>query len=95
MSGVRVHVRFSPASLKTNHAGLDLEASALAYRDALDHALRAAIACDVLEVTIDREAASMRIEIEGATPALAQRLERDVLDHAWVVRQMGAWAVVA
>jgi hypothetical protein len=92
---VRVVVRFSPSSLKTNHAGLDLDASATAYRVELERVLRSAIGADAIEVHVDPDASAMRVEIEGAELDRARAVERDVLDHAWVVRQMGSWAVVA
>ena len=40
----RVRVSFPPQAMKTTHAGLDLEASAARYRDALEQALESALA---------------------------------------------------
>lgn len=92
---VRVVVRFSPSSLKTNHAGLDLDASARVYRVELERVLRSAITADLIEVHVDPSASALRVDIEGPELEQARAIERDVLDHAWVVRQMGSWAVVA
>ena len=94
MSGVRVHVRFAPSSLKTNHAGLDLEASAARYKSELERALRSTITADAIEVHVDPAATTLRVAIEGADLTHARAIERDVLDHAWVVRQMGSWALL-
>jgi len=91
---MRVVVRFAPASLRTSHAGLDLDASALLYRDALEVALRAALPAHAIEVIVDPTAASLAVSTEQSDTALARSIERDVLDHAWVVRQMCDWAVV-
>lgn len=90
----RVVVRVAPASLRTNHAGLDLEASALAYRDALDAALRTVLAGHEVEVVIDERAPGLAVEVRSDDVVLTRTIERDVLDHAWVVRQMGHWAVI-
>lgn len=89
----RVAVRFPASSVATNNDALDLEASAERYRELLDRALRDALSlCDVV-VTVDPHAAGLTIDVDTDDRPLAQRLEREVRDLAWVVRQMGAWAI--
>ncbi|MBX7191096.1 MAG: hypothetical protein K1X94_03510, partial [Sandaracinaceae bacterium] len=83
-----------PQAMKTTHAGLDLEASAARYRDALEQALVQALPDHEIVVEIDRAASALSVTIDTDDVVLARTIERDVLDHAWVVRQMGAWAVV-
>lgn len=95
MTARRVVVRFAPELLRTNHAGLDLEASAARYRDELTRVLRDVIRAESVDVLIDDVAGAMRVEISEADPSEARAIERDVLDHAWVVRQMGTWAVIS
>lgn len=90
----RVRVSFPPQAMKTTHAGLDLEASAARYRDALEQALVQALPDHEIVVEIDRGASALSVTIDTDDVVLARTIERDVLDHAWVVRQMGAWAVV-
>ncbi|GAB4203943.1 MAG: hypothetical protein OHK0013_18490 [Sandaracinaceae bacterium] len=89
-----VVVRFAPASLRTNNAALDLEASALRYREALASALRAALPGHTWDVVIDPSAHGLVVEVDTDDVTLARTLERDALDHAWVVRQMADWTVV-
>jgi len=91
---VRIEVRFAPESLRTNHAGLDLEASAARYEGELARVLRGAIPDAAIDVCVDPAATTLRVAIEGADLTHARAIERDVLDHAWVVRQMGSWAIV-
>jgi hypothetical protein len=90
----RVIVRFPAASVRTTNAALDVEASAARYRDALEDALTAALPSHEVSVAIDDGTHAMVIETDTDDVALAHAIERDVLDHAWVVRQMGSWAVV-
>jgi hypothetical protein len=90
----RVLVRFPAMSVRTTNAALDVEASAARYRDALEAALEAALPSHEITVTIDEAERAMVVEVDTDDPTLARAIERDVLDHAWVVRQMGSWAVV-
>ncbi len=90
----RVVVIFSKRSLSTSHDALDLVASAARYRELLEGALRAALPDHAIEVREDERARTIRVEVDTDDLALARSLERDVLDHAWVVRQMGAWAIL-
>jgi hypothetical protein len=90
----RVVVRFPPSSLRTNNAALDLDASAPRYRDALAAALREALPAHRWEVVVDPSAHGLVVEADTDDVTLTRTLERDVLDHAWVVRQMADWAVV-
>jgi hypothetical protein len=48
----------------------------------------------VVTVAIDETARALSVEVESDDEMLVRTIERDVLDHAWVVRQMGSWAVV-
>jgi len=91
---MHVVVRFAASSLKTTNAALDLTASAQRYRDALETALRAALPAHTVEVMIDPTASSLTVSTEEPDTALGRAIERDVLDHAWVVRQMSDWTVV-
>lgn len=92
----RVSVRFPSQAVRTGHAGLDLEASAQRYRDALEEALRRALPAHALEVAVDEALPALVVVIDpDVAPTEARALEREVLDHAWVVRQMGSWAVVS
>lgn len=90
----RVVVRFPAASVRTTNAALDVEASAARYRDALEEALVAALPAHEVAVTLDESTRAMVVVVDTDDVALARAIERDVLDHAWVVRQMGSWAVV-
>jgi acyl-CoA hydrolase len=90
----RVMVRFPSSTVRTTNAALDVEASALRYRDALEAALAAALPAHVVTVAIDETARALSVEVESDDETLVRTIERDVLDHAWVVRQMGSWAVV-
>ena len=90
----RVTVRFPSSSVRTTNAALDVEASAARYRDALEAALAAALPAHDVTVSIDETARAMVIDVESDDESLVRTIERDVLDHAWVVRQMGSWAVV-
>lgn len=90
----RVLVRFPAASVRTTNAALDVEASAARYRDALEEALVAALPTHEVTVTLDESTRAMVVVVDTDDVALARAIERDVLDHAWVVRQMGSWAVV-
>lgn len=93
---MRIVVRFPPRSLRTNHAGLDLAASAQRYRDFLEPALASALAPHSVEVVVDDAVPTMSTWCSEGEPADAawRAIERDVLDHAWVVRQMSDWPVV-
>lgn len=90
-------IRVSPASLATNNAGLDLEASAARYVEALEPVLRSELG-EPFVLVIDAALASTRIELddptlEGSPRAVGARRRLD--DLLWVVRQMSDWAVVA
>jgi hypothetical protein len=91
---MRVTVSFPPASLRTSNAALDLAESALRYRDALESALRDALPGHDVEVVVDPDARSLVVTTDGDDQTLARALERDVLDHAWVVRQTVDWCRV-
>lgn len=88
---MRVTVAFPPASLRTSNAALDLAESALRYRDALEAALREALPAHDVEVVVDPDARGLAVWCDTSDEALARAVERDVLDHAWVVRQMSDW----
>ena len=91
-----IAVRFPSHAVRTGHAGLDLETSARRYRDALEEALRSALPAHAIEVAVDEAAPALVVAIGAdVAPTEARALEREVLDHAWVVRQMGSWAVVS
>jgi len=91
---MRILVAFAPASLRTNNAALDLVASAPRYRDALEAALCAALPEHAVEVVVDPGVRGMTVTTDTEDETLARTIERDVLDHAWVVRQMSDWCVL-
>jgi hypothetical protein len=90
----RVDVRFPSASVRTTNAALDVVASAARYRHALEAALREALPEHEVSVSIDEGLHAMTVEVVTDDLKLARAIERDVLDHAWVVRQMGSWVVI-
>ncbi len=91
---MRITVAFAPGSLRTNNAAVDLAASAPRYRDALEAALRTALPEHALEVLVDPSVHGMTVTTDTEDESLARAIERDVLDHAWVVRQMSDWCVI-
>ena len=87
-----VRVTFDPARLAPTNAALDVRASGARYAELLREALERELAGARIEV-IERAGAT-EASASDADEVAARTAERTALDLAWVVRQMGAWAVV-
>lgn len=88
---MRITVRFSARALAGANAGVDLDASAIRYREALIAAIEADFVDASVEVMRD-DATTLAIVIEGADERRAF-VERSVTDLAWVVKQCAPWSV--
>jgi hypothetical protein len=89
---VKIVVRFSARALAGANAGVDLDASAERYREALVLALRADFADAELDVARD-DASSLVVRVEETEAPRAREVERSVTDLAWVVKQCAPWSV--
>lgn len=89
---MRITVRFSARALAGANAGVDLDASAARYGDAL----RSAIATDFEDAEIDvarDETVPLLVDVSGVDDVERRAIERSITDLAWVVRQCAPWSV--
>ena len=89
---MRIVIRFSPSGLVGGNHGIDVGRSSARYASLLREATRREF--DAAEIDIvPEEGPSVRVEVTGSTDEAAQRVERSVLDLAWVVKQCAPWSV--
>ena len=90
---MRIGVRFSPRALAGANAGLDLDASAARYAEALTKAIAADF--PAAEITVAGDSSVQSILVDGVPEHKAASVERAVADLAWVVKQCVPWSVAA
>ncbi|WP_236518913.1 hypothetical protein [Sandaracinus amylolyticus] len=89
---MRLHVTFGARALVGANDGLDAPACAARYAELLGEALRRDHPAASIEVTWSDDRAGTHVVVEGVPDERrARALERDVLDVAWVVKQMQPW----
>jgi hypothetical protein len=90
----RATVTIAPGVLLRGQDGLDLAATGRAFVAALEPVLRRELPeLEALAITADVGLAAHRIEVDAADPRVAQRLDREIRDRIWVVREMVPFAV--
>ena len=91
---VRATITIAPSALIRGQDGLDLTATGQAFLAALAPVLRRELP-EIEELTLELGLAltAHRIEVTAPDAQLAVRLDRDIRDHIWVVREMVPFAV--
>jgi hypothetical protein len=88
---LKIVVRFSARALVGANSGIDLDASAACYRDAL----HAAIAAEYADAEIDvaeADGPALDVQVDGERHVA---IERTITDLAWVVKQCAPWSVAS
>lgn len=93
-----ITVRIAGRALLRAQDGVDLPATTAAFVRVLEPVLRRDVAELAsgeasLEVAGDVTGAAHRVEVEGPDGATARRIEREIRDLVWVVREMVPFAV--
>ena len=90
---MRIDVSFGARGLAGANDGLDLEACAARYAAALEATIARRWPSARVEVAwgLGRDALAARCTLDADEGPTARGIERDVLDLAWVVRQMVPW----
>jgi hypothetical protein len=99
VSGPAITVRIACASLLRAHDGADLEETGAAFLRALEPVLRREIpelaaGRASLALSFDVAARGHQVEVRDEDEARARRVEREVRDVIWVVREMVPFAVL-
>lgn len=90
----RVAITIAPGALIRGQDGLDLLATGRAFVAALEPVLRTELPeIEELSLTLDAGLTAHRVEVSAADERLAQRIDREVRDRIWVVREMIPFAV--
>jgi hypothetical protein len=89
----------APAALLRAQDGADLAATGASFLRALEPVLRREIpeltgGQAELALSVDPAGAAHRVDVQGADDAAARRIEREVRDLIWVVREMVPFAVL-
>lgn len=96
VSPYRVEVVVAPRALLRAQDGMDLSASGAAFLAALEPVLRRELpelAGGVLALASDVARDKHSVRVEGPDPAVVTRIDREVRDLIWVVREMVPFAV--
>ena len=99
MSRYAITACIAPAALLRAQDGADLAATGASFLRALEPVLRREIpelagGQAELALSVDLAAPAHRVEVRGPDDAAARRIEREVRDVVWVVREMVPFAVL-
>ena len=96
MSGYRIEVTIAPRALLRAQDGMDFPATGVAFVAALEPVLHREIpelAGGVLTLSSDASRDKHAVHVEGPDPVVVTRIDREVRDLIWVVREMVPFAV--
>ena len=96
VSGYRIEITIAPRALLRAQDGMDLGASGAAFVDALEPVLRRELpelAAGELMLSSDIARDKHAVHVEGPDPSIVTRIDREVRDLIWVVREMVPFAV--
>jgi hypothetical protein len=92
----RIEITIAPRTLLRAQDGMDLSASGAAFLAALEPVLRRELpelATASLTLASDIERDRHAVHVEGPDPTVVTRIDREVRDLIWVVREMVPFAV--
>lgn len=96
VSGYRIEVTIAPRALLRAQDGMDLPATGAAFVAALEPVLHREIPelqTGTLVLSSDASCDKHRVHVEGPDPSVVTRIDREVRDLIWVVREMVPFAV--
>ncbi len=96
VAGYRVEITIAPRALLRAQDGVDLRATGAAFVAALEPVLMRELpelAEGTLEIASDVGSDKHAVRVEGPDPAQVTRIDREVRDLIWVVREMVPFAV--
>lgn len=96
VAGYRVEITIAPRALLRAQDGMDPIATGAAFVAALEPVLMRELpelAEGTLQIASDVESERHSVQVEGPDPAVVTRIDREVRDLIWVVREMVPFAV--